>query len=124
VEAKAKELECSIDRDMSRSVMRHVLAKTAAQLGGAEELCKSDGEQLIEGREKDMLSKRIKLLKKWLVKECDQAYALFAVQKLSQELGHPNGEWWVGGRAVGRAVGRLGIRHGGERGDQTCRWRG
>lgn len=91
VEAKATELQCSVDRDVGGLVLRHVLKQAVVELGGADELHKSDGEKLIEAREKDLLAKREKLLKKWLVKESDQAYALFEVQKLSQDLGHPNG---------------------------------
>ena len=97
VEATAKELECAVDRDVSRLVLRLVLEKTVADLGGADELQKSDGEKLIEDREKEALSKRAMLLKKWLDKESDQAYALFEVQKLSQEMGYPNGELVDGG---------------------------
>ena len=87
----AGELECEVDRDMSRMLVRCVLRKTVAGLGGAEELQKSEGEKLIEPKEKEELEKHKMLLKKWLYKECDQAFALFEVQKCAQDMNYPKG---------------------------------
>ena len=91
IEKTAGELECTVDRDMARVLMRCVLKRIVAELGGAEQLHKSDGESLTEPHEKLAFEKRTKLLKQWLGKECDQAYALFEVQKCAQQLDYPKG---------------------------------
>lgn len=91
IEKAAGELECTVDRDMSRTLVKCVLQKVVTELGGAEELQKSDGEKLIEPKEKAALEQRKKLLKKWLDKECDQAFVLFEVQKCAQDMSYPKG---------------------------------
>jgi hypothetical protein len=91
IEKKAGELGCLIDRDMSRMIVGCIIRKVVDDLGGAEELIKSDGEKLIEPKEKEALKKHQDLLKKWLEKECDQALALFEVQKVALEINWPKG---------------------------------
>ena len=72
-------------------LVRCVLQKAVAELGGAEKLQKHEGEALIVPEEKAALEKRKALMKKWLDKECDQAFALFEVQKCAQEMDYPKG---------------------------------
>ena len=91
IEKSAGELELTVDREISRMLVGHILQKAVAELGGAETLLKYEGEDLIVPQEKAALKKREKLLKKWLEKECDQAFALFEVQKCAQDLGYPKG---------------------------------
>ena len=52
---------------------------------------KYEGNALIVPEEKAALAKRKALMKKWLDKECDQAFALFEVQKCAQDMGYPKG---------------------------------
>jgi len=85
------DLELSVDREISRMLVRCVLQKAVAELGGAEKLQQHEGEKLIMPEEKAALEKRKALMKKWLDKECDQAFALFEVQKCAQEMGYPKG---------------------------------
>ena len=76
---------------MSRMIVGCIIRKVVDDLGGGEELIKSDGEKLIEPKEKEALKKHQDLLKKWLEKECDQALALFEVQKVALEINWPKG---------------------------------
>ena len=91
MEKTTRDLELTVDREISRMLVRCVLQKAVAELGGAEKLQKHEGEALIVAEEKAALQKRKALLKKWLDKECDQAFALFEVQKCAQEMGYPKG---------------------------------
>jgi len=91
VERAASELQCTVDREMSRLLVRYVLQNTVAQLGGADVLQKSETDALIVKEEKDLLEARKPLLKKWLDKESDQAFALFEVQKCAQDMNYPKG---------------------------------
>ena len=91
IEKTTGDLELKVDREISRMLVRCVLQKAVAELGGAEKLQKHEGEALIVPEEKAALAKRKALMKKWLDKECDQAFALFEVQKCAQEMGYPKG---------------------------------
>jgi Leucine-rich repeat (LRR) protein len=86
-----KTTELSVDRDVGRIVLRSVLQNSVSELGGAEKLHKYEGNALIVPEEKVALAKRKALMKKWLDKECDQAFALFEVQKYAQDMGYPKG---------------------------------
>jgi len=81
----------SVDRDLSRCILRCVLANYCQELGGPEELAKVESGKLIEAKEKELLLKRQTLMKKWLDKECDQSYALFEVQQAAQDMNFPPG---------------------------------
>ena len=91
IEKTTGDLELKVDREISRMLVRCVLQKAVAELGGAEKLQKHEGEALIVPEEKAALAKRKALMKKWLDKECDQAFALFEVQKCAQEMDYPKG---------------------------------
>lgn len=91
IEKAAAVLECNVDRDMSRMLVRYVLKKTVAELGGAEALQALDTDVLIVQKEKELLEGRKTLLKNWLEKESDQAFALFEVQKCAQDMEYPKG---------------------------------
>jgi hypothetical protein len=86
-----KTTELLVDRDVGRIVLRSVLQNSVSELGGAEKLHKYEGNALIVPEEKVALAKRKALMKKWLDKECDQAFALFEVQKYAQDMGYPKG---------------------------------
>ena len=78
------------DRDVGQCLMRCVLKAMVSELGGSAKLVGGD-DKLIEITEKVALERHVDLLKKFLQKECDQAYALFAVQRFAQDLGYPKG---------------------------------
>jgi hypothetical protein len=86
-----------VDRDVSQCLMRCVVQNMVRELEGAQRLegmtSGTTSQNLIDPEEKASLSKHKDLLRTYLAdKGCDQAYALFGLQKYSQDLGHPRGE--------------------------------
>lgn len=88
----------TVDREVSRCVVKCCLGKICQELGGREALKQVTSDNLIEPNEKACFSKRQELLRRWLGKDCDQSYALFELQDCVRGLEYPPGEG--GGRGM------------------------
>jgi hypothetical protein len=81
-----------VDRDVGQCLLRCVIKNMVRELGGRQKLDEVSGDNLIEAGEKTALEKHKDLLGAYLSKECDQAYALFALQQYAQDLEYPKGD--------------------------------
>ena len=85
------ETENKLDqREVGHSIITCVLTNMISELGGAEAL-DLDLPWLIVPSEMTALRKHQNLMMTFLKRESDQAYSLFALQQLAQDLSYPKG---------------------------------